>query len=145
MDYQKTSNADPKNEHGLSTPELCENLAHSPTIVTVGHESAGADKQKQTQSPLNLLPLCPDKQLSERSPLETHNRNMPAPQPAPLLLPGEHSDIRIDVEELLSNAGPWLETPNRNLGGRRPSDLIGTPDELLLREMLRSVVYSGMA
>jgi uncharacterized protein (DUF2384 family) len=62
-----------------------------------------------------------------------------------ILLPSEHPDIRIDVDELLSNADEWLETPNSNFGGRRPLELIGTPDELLLRETLRSIIYSGMA
>lgn len=83
------------------------------------------------------------------------DKNMPpAIQPArdPLadvfpshLLPGEHSDIRIDVQDLLANAHEWLATPNSNFGGRRPSDLIGTPEEHLLRETIRSVIYSGMA
>ncbi len=75
-------------------------------------------------------------------------KNMPAPGPAPLasvLLPGEHKDIRIDVRELLDNADSWLATPNFNLRGRRPLDLIGTPDEQLLRDTLRSALYSGMA
>ncbi len=61
------------------------------------------------------------------------------------LLPGEHPDIRSDVRDLLSNADEWLATPNANFGGRSPFDLIGTADEHLLRETLRSVIYSGMA
>jgi len=75
---------------------------------------------------------------------------MPASQPVrqPLvgfLIPGEHQDIRIDVSELFSNADEWLATPNTNYAGRRPLDLIGTPDEQLLRDTLRSLLYSGMA
>jgi uncharacterized protein (DUF2384 family) len=62
-----------------------------------------------------------------------------------ILLPSEHADIRVDVNELLTNAEEWLATPNSNFGGRRPSELIGTPDEPLLRETLRSTIYSGMA
>jgi hypothetical protein len=62
-----------------------------------------------------------------------------------ILLPSEHLDIRLDVSELLTNAEEWLATPNSNFGGRRPSELIGTPDETLLRETLRSAIYSGMA
>ena len=78
----------------------------------------------------------------------------PAVQPArdpladvfpPHLLPGEHPDIRIDVHDLLANADEWLATPNSNFGGRRPLDLIGSPEEHLLRETIRSVIYSGMA
>jgi hypothetical protein len=61
------------------------------------------------------------------------------------LQPGEHSDIRLDVNELLANGEEWLVAPNTNYGGRRPSELIGTPDEILVRNTLRSVIYSGMA
>jgi hypothetical protein len=67
------------------------------------------------------------------------------PHSSAILLPGEHPDVRIDVGDLLQNAEEWLATPNSNFGGRRPLDLIGTPDEHLLRETLRSVIYSGMA
>jgi uncharacterized protein (DUF2384 family) len=61
------------------------------------------------------------------------------------LLPGEHTDIRLDVQALLENAEEWLTTPNSNFGGRPPRELIGTPEEVLLRETLRSALYSGMA
>ena len=64
---------------------------------------------------------------------------------AGVLLPGEHSDISVDVHELLANADEWLATANSSFGGRRPSELIGTPDESLLREILRAAIYSGMA
>ena len=66
-------------------------------------------------------------------------------QSSAIFLPGEHPDIRIDVDDLLENADEWLATPNSNFGGRRPFDLIGTSDEHLLRETLRSAIYSGMA
>ncbi len=62
-----------------------------------------------------------------------------------ILLPGEHADIRIDVREILANGDEWLATPNSNYGGRRPSELIGALDEALVRETLRSALYSGMA
>jgi antitoxin Xre/MbcA/ParS-like protein len=61
------------------------------------------------------------------------------------LLPGENPDIRVDVHRLLQNADEWLETPNSNFGGRAPIELIGTNEEFLVRETLRSAVYSGMA
>ncbi len=61
------------------------------------------------------------------------------------LLPGEHLDISIDVLELLANGDQWLVTPNSNFGGRSPLDLIRTEDEHLLRETLRSAIYSGLA
>ena len=88
---------------------------------------------------------------SIRESKEVEEQMPPAAQPArdPLagihLLSGEHPDIRIDVRNLLANADEWLTTPNTNFGGRSPLDLIGTVDEHLLRETLRSVIYSGMA
>ncbi len=89
-----------------------------------------------------------DKGNEERR-LEVRNI-MPASGSAPVtlaavLLPGEHRDIRVDVQDLLTNANEWLETPNTNYNGRRPMDLIGTPDEQMLRDALRSAIYSGMA
>ena len=62
-----------------------------------------------------------------------------------ILLPGEHEDISIDVRNLLENSNEWLATPNSYFAGRKPSELIGTPDEAILRETLRSAIYSGMA
>ena len=104
--------------------------------------------EKSPVSPTTILKVSnssPDIKLRE-STVEVHH--MPAPGPAPIasvLLPGEHKDIRIDVCELLDNGETWLTTPNLQFLGRRPSDLIGTPDEQLLRDTLRSAIYSGMA
>jgi uncharacterized protein (DUF2384 family) len=61
------------------------------------------------------------------------------------LLPGEHSDIRVDVKCLLDNAEEWLSTPNTRLGGRTPNELIGTSEEGKIRDILRAAVYSSMA
>ena len=60
------------------------------------------------------------------------------------LLPWEHEDIREDVRELLSNADAWLETENVAFTGRKPKDLIGTPDERLLRNMLRAAISGNV-
>jgi len=70
---------------------------------------------------------------------------MAEPKMALFLLPGEHQDIRVDVNILLSNGNDWLATPNVHFGGRAPEAVIGTPDEALLRETLRSAIYTGMA
>jgi uncharacterized protein (DUF2384 family) len=75
---------------------------------------------------------------------------MPAPQRAVIsqsveLLPGENTDIRVDVGFLLENADVWLKTPNTRLDGRTPQELIGTPDEVKIRNILRGAVYSSMA
>lgn len=61
------------------------------------------------------------------------------------LLPWEHEDIREDVRALLSNADEWMDAPNSVFLLRKPNESIGTPDERLLREMLRTVMYGGMA
>jgi uncharacterized protein (DUF2384 family) len=61
------------------------------------------------------------------------------------LLPGETADIRADVQHLLENAEEWLTTPNTRLGGRKPEDLIGTAEEIKVRNILRAAVFSSMA
>ena len=61
------------------------------------------------------------------------------------LLPHENPDIKVDVHRLLRNGDEWLQTPNRNFGGRAPIELIGTKEECLVRETLRAAVHSGMA
>jgi hypothetical protein len=75
---------------------------------------------------------------------------MPAPQLAVAsqsgeLLPGENPDIRVDVGYLLENADVWLKTPNTRLDGRTPQELIGTPEKIKVRDILRAAVYSSMA
>jgi uncharacterized protein (DUF2384 family) len=75
---------------------------------------------------------------------------MPAPKPIMVdtkvkLLPGETADIRVDIRHLLENAEEWLKTPNTRLGGRKPEDLIGTAEEMKVRNILRAAVYSSMA
>jgi hypothetical protein len=61
------------------------------------------------------------------------------------LLPGENPDIRVDVGYLLENADAWLKSPNVRLDGRAPQELIGTPEEIKIRNILRAAVYSSMA
>jgi hypothetical protein len=73
------------------------------------------------------------------------NLLMPEPKMALFLLPGEHQDIRVDANIMLANGDDWLSTPNTCFGGRSPASLIGTADESLLRETLRSAICSGMA
>ncbi len=55
------------------------------------------------------------------------------------LWPDEPEDIREDVRGVIRDAQTWLETPNDKLGGRRPEELIGTDQEIEVRNMLRSV------
>jgi len=40
----------------------------------------------------------------------------------------------------------WLSKPNRTLGGRKPLDLLATPDDAaLFRQLLGNVAYGGVA
>jgi uncharacterized protein (DUF2384 family) len=57
------------------------------------------------------------------------------------LLPGEKKDIRKEIEALIAQPDKWLKTPNDQLGGERPRDLIGTEREQLLRDLLRAIKY----
>ena len=57
------------------------------------------------------------------------------------LLPGERKDIRKEITALIDEPNKWLKTPNDQLGGERPKDLIGTEREQLLRDLLRAIKY----
>jgi len=104
--------------------------------VVIGCENAGGKDTLVER--LKYYQECGDKLYVELG-------VMAEPKMALFLLPGEHQDIRIDVNILLSNGNDWLATPNVHFGGRAPEAVIGTPDEARLREILRSVIYTGMA
>lgn len=57
------------------------------------------------------------------------------------LLPGEKKDIRQEIAALAAQPAKWLDMPNAQLGGLKPKDLIGTPREQLLRDLLRAIKY----
>lgn len=57
------------------------------------------------------------------------------------LLPDEERDIRKEVASVLADAGHWLNMPNDQLGGERPSDLIGTEREQAVRDLLRAIKH----
>jgi hypothetical protein len=57
------------------------------------------------------------------------------------LLPEEHQDIRSDIDELVDDPAKWLDEPNDQLGGKKPSELIGTDREQRLRDLLRAIKY----
>jgi hypothetical protein len=64
----------------------------------------------------------------------------PVPQP-----PARDPDEIIAIEELMAEVVPnheiWKITPNTELGGKRPIDLINTPYEPILRNMLRAAKH----
>jgi hypothetical protein len=57
------------------------------------------------------------------------------------LLPGTKADIHQEIAALVADPARWLVTPNDQLGGLQPQDLIGTPREQLLRDLLRAIKY----
>jgi hypothetical protein len=52
---------------------------------------------------------------------------------------------RLTTEELARDIAPqgevWLDQPNLNIGLRTPRELIGTPDEIHVRNMLLAAKY----
>jgi hypothetical protein len=58
------------------------------------------------------------------------------------LFPGEEQDIRKEIADLVDDPGEWLNTPNTRLGGTKPTDLIGTDREQLLRDLLQAIRYA---
>lgn len=53
----------------------------------------------------------------------------------------ENCELRCLAAQVVSQPDTWLDTPNDQLGGRKPSDLIGTPTEVRVRELLRSIKH----
>ncbi len=63
------------------------------------------------------------------------------PIPSYPLLPGEPADIVLDAASIVADTERWLDTPNIQLLGRSPREMIGTEDEWLLRNLIRSVKH----
>lgn len=57
------------------------------------------------------------------------------------LLEGEEADILKEVGTTVRDPNTWLDQPNGQLGGIRPRDLIGTPQEKHLRNLLRAIKH----
>lgn len=57
----------------------------------------------------------------------------------------EMEEDRMTTEELARDIAPqgevWLDQPNLNIGLRTPRELIGTPDEIHVRNMLLAAKY----
>ena len=51
------------------------------------------------------------------------------------------SDLMKDIEDIFADPKAWLNTPLIELGGQKPIDLIGTPDEELVRGMISAIIY----
>ena len=57
--------------------------------------------------------------------------------------PDETCDLRCLAAQIFSErgAGVWMASPNDQLGGERPDDLIGTASEERVRELLRAIKH----
>jgi uncharacterized protein (DUF2384 family) len=49
------------------------------------------------------------------------------------------------VRELVDKPDRWLDTPNDQLGGEKPRDLVGTPKEPVLRNLLEGIKYGSFS
>ena len=58
--------------------------------------------------------------------------------------PDETIDLGKLIDEVVPDPETWKQTPNPVLGGRRPIDLLHSPQEQVLRDMLRAAKH-GMA
>lgn len=55
------------------------------------------------------------------------------------LFADESADLTHEVARVVADPEAWLHTPHPSLGGGRPIDLIGTPAEQRLRDLLRAI------
>jgi hypothetical protein len=66
---------------------------------------------------------------------------IPKKKPPSVTLPS----IEDLVRELIDEPDRWLDTKNDQLGGERPRDLVGTPKEPVLRNLLEAIKYGSFS
>jgi hypothetical protein len=49
------------------------------------------------------------------------------------------------VRELIDKPNKWLDTENDQLGGEKPRDLVGTPKEPVLRDLLEAIKHGSFS
>ena len=49
------------------------------------------------------------------------------------------------VRELIDEPDKWLDTKNEQLGGEKPRELVGTPKETVLRNLLEAIKYGSFS
>lgn len=57
------------------------------------------------------------------------------------LVPDATADLLHEVAQVVADPATWLNTPNDALGGESPMNLIGTPQEQRLRDLLRAIQH----
>lgn len=55
--------------------------------------------------------------------------------------PDETADLEKLMDEVVPDPQTWKQTPNPLLGGQRPIDLLHSPQEQVLRDMLRAAKH----
>ena len=66
------------------------------------------------------------------------------PRRSPLdRLPGEGT-VEQEAADIFEDSERWLSTEHALLGGKRPRDCIGAPDEQAVRDLLRTIRRIGM-
>lgn len=55
--------------------------------------------------------------------------------------PDETADLNKLIDEVVPDPDTWKQTPNPVLGGQRPIDLLRTPQEQVLRDLLRAAKH----
>lgn len=53
--------------------------------------------------------------------------------------PDLDSDLKALVAEVVDKPDSWLDTPNDQLGGEKPRDLVGTAREIAVRDLVRAI------
>jgi len=53
--------------------------------------------------------------------------------------------VRDLARELIDDPDEWLKAKNDQLGGQRPIDLLGTPQEPVLRNLLEAIKYGSFS
>lgn len=65
----------------------------------------------------------------------------PSTASAATLFTDEAADLKQEVAQIVADPEVWLHTPNEALGGDSPINLIGTPEEQRLRDLLRAIKH----
>jgi uncharacterized protein (DUF2384 family) len=56
-------------------------------------------------------------------------------------LPAHSQELLKEIEDIFADPEAWLEMPNTRLAGKKPIDLIGTPEEERVRTIIETFRY----
>ena len=49
-------------------------------------------------------------------------------------------NLEDEIRRVVKDSNGWLDTPNDQLGGRKPGDMLHSPDEDELRDLIRAII-----